>query len=490
MEDVEQKPRSVGRVVSVIFGLCILPATCWGLNWMTQRALSQDILFEADTDGISADVICASTPLAGPVEVFCNYFGASGTLQLVAVGLMVAAVLMTLYSVLVSRLGKPTDASIVARYRFGTFLVIIGGIGLLTVTAALVVASMFLFAMSAGGLSTMVMIGTFAFLVFAFIAVVTGLAMLARALFLLLRAPVAGLPAMPLLESEAPAVWAAVREIAAAMSTPPPDHILTGIDASFFVADGVFDTATGRVKGRVLNLSLPFARIMSLAELRSVLAHEMAHLRSDDTGQSRRISSVVRTAREAHRQMIESISYEQQLILVVPALRLIELFIDNVFTDYGAISRRCEIAADAASAAATSSAAAGFALVKIHAFGGAWQNTADAINYHEGQGERLVNVSDWFVRSAFYHAKSNQVDALAQSVQTHPYDSHPPLLDRLTALGVKLEDFDNASVTQLPDQPLSTLIPDHLARETHLSYLIALMPHLPFKEAVKRTNNR
>jgi Zn-dependent protease with chaperone function len=464
MEDVEQKPRSVGRVVSVIFGLCILPATCWGLNWMTQRALSQDILFEADTDGISADVICASTPLAGPVEVFCNYFGASGTLQLVAVGLMVAAVLMTLYSVLVSRLGKPTDASIVARYRFGTFLVIIGGIGLLTVTAALVVASMFLFAMSAGGLSTMVMIGTFAFLVFAFIAVVTGLVMLARALFLLLRAPVAGLPAMPLLESEAPAVWAAVREIAAAMS--------------------------GRVKGRVLNLSLPFARIMSLAELRSVLAHEMAHLRSDDTGQSRRISSVVRTAREAHRQMIESISYEQQLILVVPALRLIELFIDNVFTDYGAISRRCEIAADAASAAATSSAAAGFALVKIHAFGGAWQNTADAINYHEGQGERLVNVSDWFVRSAFYHAKSNQVDALAQSVQTHPYDSHPPLLDRLTALGVKLEDFDNASVTQLPDQPLSTLIPDHLARETHLSYLIALMPHLPFKEAVKRTNNR
>lgn len=89
-----------------------------------------------------------------------------------------------------------------------------------------------------------------------------------------------------LAEAGAPKLWARVRRLAARLKTAPPDHIVAGIDANFFVTEAPCTVQGRALSGRTLYVSIPLLRVLDQAEADAVLAHELAHLRGGDARSS------------------------------------------------------------------------------------------------------------------------------------------------------------------------------------------------------------
>ncbi|OYO17714.1 hypothetical protein CGZ94_02175 [Enemella evansiae] len=101
-------------------------------------------------------------------------------------------------------------------------------------------------------------------------------------------------PPLPeLTRAQHPALWAQVDELAALAQTAPPDRI----ELSPEVNAAVYQTK----KGRSMVIGLPLLATFTVAELRSVLAHELGHFAGGDTAASSRtlrLQVFLRTARD------------------------------------------------------------------------------------------------------------------------------------------------------------------------------------------------
>lgn len=84
-------------------------------------------------------------------------------------------------------------------------------------------------------------------------------------------------------ETDAPRLWSHVRQLASRMRTAPPDAIVAGIDANFFVTESPCRLKDRTLEGRTLFVSLPLLRVLDRSEADAVLAHELAHLAGGDT---------------------------------------------------------------------------------------------------------------------------------------------------------------------------------------------------------------
>ncbi|MEO8662989.1 MAG: hypothetical protein ABI693_31310, partial [Bryobacteraceae bacterium] len=73
-------------------------------------------------------------------------------------------------------------------------------------------------------------------------------------------------------QQQAPELWRLVAQTAAAVGTAPPQNIVVGTNATFFVTETKVKTEQGFAAGRTLYLSLPLCRILSKSELGSVIA--------------------------------------------------------------------------------------------------------------------------------------------------------------------------------------------------------------------------
>uniref|UniRef100_UPI000AD19893 M48 family metalloprotease n=1 Tax=Pseudomonas aeruginosa TaxID=287 RepID=UPI000AD19893 len=80
-------------------------------------------------------------------------------------------------------------------------------------------------------------------------------------------------------EEDAPELWTLLRELAARLDTPAPQHLLVGLCDGFYVtANRVCLQPSGEhLQGRSLYLSLPLLGLLDRAELSAVIAHELAH---------------------------------------------------------------------------------------------------------------------------------------------------------------------------------------------------------------------
>lgn len=95
-----------------------------------------------------------------------------------------------------------------------------------------------------------------------------------------------GIDGETLAQSEAPVLWAYIRDMAARSGTAPPQQIVAGIDTNFFVTEAPLATADKTLQGRTLFISLPLLRVLGRAEADAVLAHELAHFSGGDTAYS------------------------------------------------------------------------------------------------------------------------------------------------------------------------------------------------------------
>ncbi|MEZ4328232.1 MAG: M48 family metallopeptidase [Polyangiales bacterium] len=232
-----------------------------------------------------------------------------------------------------------------------------------------------------------------------------------------------------------------VQELCAALGTAPPDQIVAGIDDNFFVTEFPLATPEGLYEGRTLYVSLPLLDTMTRAEASAVLAHEMAHFAGGDTEHSRQRGLLV----SRFDQYIAAL-YEG--ILSVPVGVLMSAFRDLVERAGASKRREDEFRADQVAAEHTSAAGVGHALMRLAAYSEYRNRVEDnlfsATGTHAelGIAERVATGFLPFVQTSEFRA------AIDELTVPHPYDSHPPLRERLAAVGVEADPARFAEVLQ------------------------------------------
>ena len=109
------------------------------------------------------------------------------------------------------------------------------------------------------------------------------------------------------------------------------------------------------------------------------------------------------------------------------------------------------------------------ALVKVHAFSGAWDSVCEAAIAATREGEALGNISAIFAGVVARDASRELVRGAGAARTTHPTDSHPPLNVRLEALGLPLKKVEEHALRVTPADAAISLIETPEAIETALS---------------------
>ncbi|WP_225413675.1 M48 family metallopeptidase [Stigmatella hybrida] len=244
-------------------------------------------------------------------------------------------------------------------------------------------------------------------------------------------------------EAHAPELWAHVRRLCASLQTPPPDHILVGIDANFFVTESDVHVHGQTLTGRTLYVSLPLLRLLKRSEAEAVLAHEMGHLLGGDTGHGKRLAPML-----AHFG-----DYLQALRaggLTLPIFHFMMAYRGLFELSLGRSRRESELAADRLAASVTSGQDIAHSLVKVGAYS-SFRDHTEAQLFALSEQQQTVAIAQRVALGFTEYALSEDVHRDLHGVVTpHPFDSHPPLAVRLENVGQRLEPADVAKVLLEP----------------------------------------
>ncbi len=270
------------------------------------------------------------------------------------------------------------------------------------------------------------------------IAVLAGVAMwtVVRALFRGVPPPHA-LEAELVSERDAPTLWHRVRELANKLQTEPPRAIVAGIDDNFFVTERGVALLNGQaLEGRVLYLSLPLLRVLAPSEADAVFSHELAHFRGGDTEASAKLAPA----------LVRYDAYWTSLLeggLTLPASYVMRLYRAIFELALKQEQRRRELVADAEAARLTSADDLGRSLLKVAGYSSFRVHTEDALFAHrETHTEALGLQARIDAGLAGHVATQGFLEAVKTLRIPHPFDSHPPLDERLGQVKsrVRLED--------------------------------------------------
>lgn len=246
-----------------------------------------------------------------------------------------------------------------------------------------------------------------------------------------------------ILEERAQELWACVRRLCKRLQTSPPDHILAGIDANFFVTEHEVRVGGRTLSGRTLFVSVSLLRLLERSEAEAVLAHEMGHLLGGDTGHSKRLAPMLSHFGDYLQALYEG-GMTRPLFYFMAAYRgLFELSL-------GRSRRASELAADRLAAGATSGQDIARSLVKVGAYA-SFRARVEAKLFAQDEQQASVAIAQRVAHGFSEYARSEVVhDDLQGAVTPHPFDSHPPLAARMENVGVQLKPADMAQVLLEP----------------------------------------
>ena len=279
-------------------------------------------------------------------------------------------------------------------------------------------------------------------------AVAAGAAVLAIVAALLRRVP----PPEPLEaerigEAEAPGLWRRVKDLAQRLGTEPPATIAVGIDDNFFVTEQALPLTDGTAGGgRLLYVSLPLLRTLSAREADAVFGHELAHFKGGDTAASARL----------HPALVRYQAYAAALEtggLTYPAFCVMRLYRAIFELALRREQRRRELLADTEAARLTSPEGLARSLLKISGYSSFRARTEEALfeqrGVHQGSLDLQARIQAGLAAHAASPAFLDQVQALRVP---HPFDSHPPLQERLANVGTRVQVSDAAALLQAPPE--------------------------------------
>jgi hypothetical protein len=91
----------------------------------------------------------------------------------------------------------------------------------------------------------------------------------------------------------APGLWEDLDRICPEVATSPPNNLIVGIDDDFFVTEHPVTVGHRIVRGRTLFASLSLLKQLDSHKAPAIMAHEMAHLSGNDTTFSRKINPLL-----------------------------------------------------------------------------------------------------------------------------------------------------------------------------------------------------
>ncbi|MDH6594304.1 Zn-dependent protease with chaperone function [Variovorax sp. TBS-050B] len=230
-------------------------------------------------------------------------------------------------------------------------------------------------------------------------------------------------------EADAPRLWARVRQLAARVKTAPPDQIMAGIDTNFFVTEAPCEVAGRALQGRTLFVSIPLLRVLDQSEADAVLAHELAHLGGGDTRSSALLGPKL--------QQFDAYTWQMRSGgLTIVAHYLLRLYRMIFAFALARDSREREYLADRVAAGLTAPGAIVQSLIKISAYARYRNDVERSLFAHDRQHAGALGIAGFVAEGLSPYALS---EAFLESMKTadvpHPYDSHPPLAERMRNVG-------------------------------------------------------
>ena len=261
-----------------------------------------------------------------------------------------------------------------------------------------------------------------------------------------------------------PRLFAELNAIAAALDEPLPREVYLVVQVNAFVADrgGIMGFGSRRVMG----IGLPLLSSLTVSEMRAVLAHEFAHYYSGDT----RMGPWVYKTQSAMIRAFRNIGSLGELgrIAALQFMNMVATFILKWYFIFfmrviNFVSRNKEYRADELACLVAGAEPLVQGLRKIHGASMAWGP------YWNSEVVPMLNqnckpaIADGFSR--FLAAPQIEVQVtkgiekeIAEG-KTEPYDTHPPLRDRIAAiekLKAEAGEKDEELAISLLEQPEST----------------------------------
>jgi heat shock protein HtpX len=274
-------------------------------------------------------------------------------------------------------------------------------------------------------------------------------------------------PGMLLDRSAQPRLYAELDDIAASLDERLPGEVYLIPDANAFVADrgGVVGFGSRRVMG----LGLPLFSVLTVSQFRAVLAHEFAHYYGGDTS----LGPWVYRTKMAIVRIFENVGSLGEFariailgVMYFVVASILKAYFKLFLRAINLVSRRQEYRADELACLVAGREPLVEGLRSIHGAAMAWpfywQNEV-APALRDGT---LPAIGDGFAR---FMAAPEIADQLNKSLQknlgeakTNPYDTHPPLRDRIFAT----EKLPASSVVQ-DDRPAAILLDHSQGLEMH-----------------------
>jgi heat shock protein HtpX len=235
-------------------------------------------------------------------------------------------------------------------------------------------------------------------------------------------------PPGPALEAASnPRLFKELNDVASRVGEPMPHEVYLVPDVNAGVRQrGGFMGARGR---RVMLLGLPLLQVLTISEMRAVIAHEFGHYHGGDT----KLAPWIYKTREAIIRTVRQLSGSSS-VLHLPFVWYGQMFLRVT----QAISRRQEFEADALAARTVGARPLTTGLRTIFgaalAYDGYWRNEVVPVL----SAGFLPPLADGFAQFLREPRVADAINEATQEEMTKPtidpYDSHPSLPDRIKAL--------------------------------------------------------
>lgn len=234
-------------------------------------------------------------------------------------------------------------------------------------------------------------------------------------------------PGVRLAEDEHPRLFKELKSIAAAVGQKMPVDVFLVPDLNAWVMQrGGRLSWGGR---RVMGLGLPLLNLLSVSELRAVLAHEFGHFHGGDT----KLGPVIYKTRGAISRTVAGLARNRSL-LQIPFSLYGKMYLR---VTHG-ISRQQEYAADELAAGVAGSRPLAEGLEKIHKSASAhavfWQNEYMPVMGSGYYAPMLEGFSKFMQDPRVEELSARALEEHKTSAVVNPYGTHPPLGERLDAI--------------------------------------------------------
>lgn len=235
-----------------------------------------------------------------------------------------------------------------------------------------------------------------------------------------------------LCEHTAPLLWQHVKHLAKSMQTAAPDTIIAGIDSNFFVTETPITVGEQNYTHRTLFISLPLLKYLSREEADALLTHELAHFQHSESVAGTNLQPKLLQYDEFCRHMLsKSITMPYYCLL-----RLHRLMFE--FTNIRNMRIR-EHLADSRAAEFASSRILAEALIKATAYTAYRINLDRQLVEANFQHASMQGIAQYVTSGFTPYVNSVDFQNSIKSAKTpHPFDSHPPLAQRLESISYPL----------------------------------------------------